>query len=697
MKFAFFAWTSTLHAELTESAMKQIEIVIQNRTGLHARPAKVLVNLAKQFKSNISLQHGGKRANAKSMVSVLTLGAASGSGITVQANGVDEEKAIAEIEAAILSGLGDNDSPAETGPVPARAEAYMEIPQAIETVEPGVIKGVGAAPGIAVGPIFHFQQVELDLDNPETLSADNQIDLSEALTRAKAQLAELHQQMTNKKLRAEAAIFEAHTELLDDPELNEAVQVRVNTGQSPAKAWKATIDERAAGIAALNDPLLAARAADLRDVGKRVLRLMLGLSEKSISMPTTPVVVVARELSPSDTASFDPERVLGFGIVEGGPTSHIAILARALGLPAIVGVDESMLALEEKTPVILNGNDGTLTVYPAADVLERAKLAQRRWLEYRRFAQEQASLPAVTQDGQRVDVTANAGSIADAAEALNMGADGIGLLRTEFLFLERTTAPSEDEQFSVYRAIAETMKTLPVIVRTLDIGGDKPLPYIQLKPELNPFLGERGIRLCLNRPELFREQLRAILRAAPFGNLRIMFPMVSDIAELRQARALIEELRRELVAPAVQIGIMIEVPSAALLADIFAPEIDFFSIGTNDLTQYTLAMDRGNSALASKHDGLHPAVLRLIAHTIESAHKHGKRADICGELGSDAAAIPILLGLGMDELSVSIPSVPTVKAQVRSLKISELESLAREALNCSTAQEVRELVKKQLG
>jgi phosphoenolpyruvate-protein phosphotransferase len=424
---------------------------------------------------------------------------------------------------------------------------------------------------------------------------------------------------------------------------------------------------------------------------------MLGIKENGRSIPTTPVIVVARELSPSDTASFDPERVLGFGIVEGGPTSHIAILARALGLPAIVGVDESMLALAENTPVILNGNDGTLTVNPAPDVLERAKLSQRRWLEYRRFAQEQASLPAISQDGQRVDVTANAGSIADTAEALKMGADGVGLLRTEFLFLERSTAPSEEEQFSVYRAIAETMNKLPVIVRTLDIGGDKPLAYIQLKPELNPFLGERGIRLCLNRPELFREQLRAILRAAAYGNLRIMFPMVSSIDELRQARAIIDELRRELDAPEVQIGIMIEVPSAALMADIFAPEIDFFSIGTNDLTQYTLAMDRGNSALASKHDGLHPAVLRLIAHTIESAHKHGKRADICGELGSDAAAIPILLGLGMDELSVSIPSVPTVKAQVRSLKISELQSLAREALNCATAQEVRELVKKHLG
>ena len=677
--------------------MKQIELVIENETGLHARPAKVLVNLAKQFKSNISIQHNGKKANAKSMVSVLTLGAVRGSDITVRVEGEDEEKAITELESAIRSGLGDKESPADPKPAPVKAEAPVLATPVAETLEPGVIKGVGAAPGIAVGPIFHFQQVEIDLDNPEAISGSGQMGLSEALECARSQLLELHQQMTEKKLGNEAAIFEAHRELLDDPELIEAVQARVTIGQAPVKAWKATIDERAAAIAALNDPLLAARADDLRDVGKRVLRLMLDLSEKGTAMLTTPAIVVARELSPSDTASFDPERVLGFGIVEGGPTSHIAILARALGLPAIVGVDESMLALEEKTPVILNGNDGTLTVNPAPDVLERARESQKRWLEYRRFAQEQASQPAISQDGIRVDVTANAGSIADAAEALQMGADGIGLLRTEFLFLERTTAPTEDEQLAVYRAIAETMRTLPVIIRTLDIGGDKPLAYIQMKPELNPFLGERGIRLCLNRPELFREQLRAILRAAPSGNLKIMFPMVSDVAELRQARAIIEQIRWELGSPSVQIGIMIEVPSAALMANVFAPEIDFFSIGTNDLTQYTLAMDRGNSALASKHDGLHPAVLRLIAHTIESAHKHGKRADICGELGSDAAAIPILLGLGMDELSVSIPSVPTVKAQVRALKISELQSLARDALNCSTAQEVRELVKQRLG
>jgi multiphosphoryl transfer protein len=674
--------------------MKQVELVIQNQTGLHARPAKVLVNLAKQYKSNISLLHGAKKANAKSMVSVLTLGAVKGSIITLTVDGADDEQALADIAAAIRAGLGDKDheSALEAKPAPVEKEAVTVLQQESEPAEPGVIKGVGAAPGIAVGPVFHFQHADLDIEK-----AEPSMELSAALQCAKDQLTELHQQMTDKKLGAEAAIFEAHRELLDDPELLQAVDAHIVAGKTPLKAWKFAIDEQAAAISALNDKLLAARADDLRDVGKRVLRLMLGVDGKSASMPTKPVVVVARELSPSDTASFNPELVLGFGIVEGGPTSHIAILARALGLPAIVGVDESMLEIEEQTPVILNGNDGTLTINPATDVLERAKQSQKRYLEYRRFAQEQAALEAVSQDGIHVDVTANAGSIADAAEALHMGADGIGLLRTEFLFLERSTKPTEDEQFAVYNAIAETMKARPVIVRTLDIGGDKPLAYIQMKPELNPFLGERGIRLCLNRPELFKEQLRAILRAAPSGNLKIMFPMVSDIMELRQARAIIEELCKELNVPAVGIGIMIEVPSAALMADVFAPEIDFFSIGTNDLTQYTLAMDRGNSALASKHDGLHPAVLRLISMTIDAAHKYGKRADICGELGSDAAAIPVLLGLGMDELSVSIPSVPMVKAQVRSLKIEDWRATAREALNCSTAKEVRELVKKQIG
>jgi phosphocarrier protein FPr len=414
-----------------------------------------------------------------------------------------------------------------------------------------------------------------------------------------------------------------------------------------------------------------------------------------VALPETPVVVIARELTPSDTATFDAGRVLGLGLTTGGPTSHVAILARALGLPAIVGAEELLLALAEGTPVILNGSDGTLTPNPAPDASAQAERAQRQWLDRRRAAQAQATMPAVTLDGHRVEVTANAGSVADAAEAVKVGAEGIGLLRTEFLFLERATAPSEAEQYEVYHAIAQTMGNRPVIIRTLDIGGDKPLPYIQLEPEMNPFLGERGLRLCLNRPALFREQLRAILRAAPSGDLRLMFPMVSEITELRQARAIVEELRRELAAPPVQIGIMVEVPSAALLAEKLAPEIDFFSIGTNDLTQYTLAIDRAHPALAAKHDGLHPAVLRLIAQTIEAAHRYGKRADLCGELGSDEAAVPILVGLGIDELSVSLPAVPTVKALIRTLTLAEAQPLAQQALACSTAPEVRELVRQR--
>lgn len=668
--------------------MKEIELTIENSTGLHARPAKVLVNLAKQFRSDIRLAFGEKKANAKSMVSVLTLGAGRGSRIRVEVSGEDEDQALAEIEAAFRAGLGEGDGLPQPAPQPVEAPPPVPAPTVSAlAAESGVIQGVAAASGIAVGPVFHLGQPDAGFDDVQT----EKLSLREALDCARAQLNDLCMQMKNKQLTAEAAIFEAHIELMDDPELAEAVQARIQAGGSVLLAWKAAVEERAAAIAALPDALLAARADDMRDVGKRVLRLMLGLDEKGISLPDYPVIVLANELSPSDTAAFDPQRVLGFGIVTGGPTSHIAILARAMGLPAVVGADEVILSLPEKTTVILNGNDGTLIANPSQEQLAEANQAQQRWLDMHRSAQAQSGLPAATVDGHHVDVTANAGSVRDAEEAMKKGGDGIGLLRTEFLFLDRETAPGEDEQYNVYRAIAQAMDQRPVIVRTLDIGGDKPLAYIQLKPEMNPFLGERGIRLCLNRPELFRVQLRAILRAAPAGNLRIMFPMVSDISEVRQARSLVEDLRQELNAPPVQIGIMIEVPSAAILADRIAPEVDFFSIGTNDLTQYALAVDRAHAALAAKNDGLHPAVLRLIAQTIDAAHRYGKRADLCGELGSDPAAIPILVGLGIDELSVSIPAIPTVKALIRTLNMADLQPRARQALECATAQEVRVL------
>lgn len=680
--------------------MKQLEITINNETGLHARPAKTLVNLVKQYKSEILIWHGEKKANAKSLISVLTLGAAKGSQLRIQVNGEDEENALAEIESAILSGLGEGENTIE--PSAKSASTPVAKPESVPAedkrpAKTNTLKGVSAAPGIAIGPVFQFQRTEVALDKLSDGLMISWEKLQDALVKAREQLNNLNQQLIEKGLKAEAAIFEAHLELLADPELSDAVHTRVEKGQDALRAWKETIEDNAIIVAALNDPILSARADDLRDVGRRVLKIMLGVDDKVTSMPETPTVIVARELSPSDTVSFNQDLVLGFCIVNGGPTSHTAILAKALGLPAIVGIDESVLGLESGMTVIVNGTEGTITFNPIPEELQSAQETRERWLERRRAALEQANAPAITADGHEVEVVGNAGSRTDAQKALKMGAAGIGLLRTEFLFLERTTAPSENEQFDVYRSIAETMGKLPVIVRTLDVGGDKPLPYIEMQREENPFLGERGIRLCLNRPELFRQQLRAILRAAPYGNLRIMFPMVGDIDEYRQARVILDELHQSMNIPRIEAGIMIEVPSAALIADVFAREVDFFSIGTNDLTQYTLAMDRMHPALAGKQDGLHPAVLRLIAQTIDGAHKHGKWAGICGELGSDPQAVPILIGLGIDELSVNTPSVPLVKAQIRSLKVSELQLLARQALDCSTAQEVRELVRKQLS
>ncbi|MBL8094039.1 MAG: phosphoenolpyruvate--protein phosphotransferase [Anaerolineales bacterium] len=676
--------------------MMRLEITIHNETGLHARPAKTLVNLVKKYRSDVAIWHGEKKANAKSLISVLTLGASKGSQLKFEVSGEDEESALAEIEAAIRSGLGEGAMVAAS-PAPRATEPVTAPVADGQPARANVLRGVGAAPGLAIGPVFHYQRQEISLDDVSDGLVIGWERLQDALASAREQLDALNQQMIARGLQAEAAIFDAHRGLLDDPELTDAVQARIQRGQDALKAWKETIEDSAMIVAALRDPILSARADDLRDVGRRVVRLLVGVEEEQATLPDKPVVIVARELSPSDTVSFHQDHVLGFCIVNGGPTSHSAILARALGLPAIVSVDESVLKLERDSVVILDGGAGTVTFNPTPEEVQSATRQREQWLGQRHIALEQATAPAITADGRHVDVVGNAGSLADAEKALSMGAAGIGLLRTEFLFLERTTAPTEAEQFDVYRAIADAMGNLPVIVRTLDVGGDKPLPYIQMQPEENPFLGERGIRLCLNRPALFREQLRAILRAGARGNLRIMFPMVGDIEEFRQARRMLDELQTELNIPPVTTGIMIEVPSAALMADVLAREVGFFSIGTNDLTQYTLAMDRAHPALASKQDGLHPAVLRLIAKTIDGAHKHGKWVGICGELGSDPAAVPILIGLGIDELSVNVPSIPLVKAQIRGLKASELQGLAQQALDCSTAREVRELVKRTLS
>ncbi len=672
--------------------MEQLDIVIQNPTGLHARPAKEFVNHAKKFKSDIRVQHGKKKANAKSLISMLTLGVEPGGEIRIIVDGVDEAEAMAALEAAVNSGLGEGDHiEAANGKPEPEPKKEQPVSDKTPATAENEIRGIPAAPGIAIGPVFQFKKKELDIEETFAGSSEEENRLQEAIEHARGQLVALRQEMLTRKATEEAAIFDVHLEILDDPDLLDGVLLHINQRKGAAESWQATIDARAKMVAGLDDPLLAARSADLHDVGYRVLRLLVGADGTGHKLPDHPVIIMAEDLAPSDTAALDKDKVLGFGTAVGGPTAHSAIIARALSLPAVVSAGEGVLDIADGTLVILDGNTGLLTLDPDESAVSQAKAAQQLWRDQREAAEKSAADPAITQDGHRVEIAANIGGLADAKKAMDSSAEGVGLLRTEFLFLERTDQPTEDEQFTVYRDIAQAMKGLPVIVRTLDIGGDKPVPYIDVPPEDNPFLGERGIRLCLNRPDLLREQLRAILRAAEFGKLRIMFPMVADVSEWRAAREMVEEVRAELNAPEVELGIMIEIPSAALMADAFAPEVDFFSVGTNDLTQYTLAMDRMHPSLAGKSDGLHPAVLRLIAKTVEAAHAAGKWVGVCGELGSDSQAAPILVGLGVDELSVSVPSIATVKANVRSLNHSEAKVLAQRALKCSTAGEVRAL------
>lgn len=699
--------------------MQELDLIIHNSAGLHARPARVLVDLAKQFKSTISIRAGSKRVNAKSMIALLTLGVVCGQAIHIEINGEDEAAAAEAIATAVHEGLGEghgtpaansvNDALAAARNGHANLNGHAKLETTVAVAEPppapaptwaeplkagATIQGIAGAPGIAVGAILRYERARIEISHRFS-GVDNELQrLQAALTTAQQQLVALREQVLLRADASEAAIFDVHRDILADPALLEAVHGSIGAGQGAEVAWQHVINQQANAIAQLDDALLAERSSDIRDVGDRVLRLLVGAEASTLdahwAKANQPMIVVAYDLTPSETAAFDPAKVLGFCTAVGGPNAHTAILARALGLPAVISAGPSVLELATGTEVILDGTAGTLLISPAAEAIAAAKTAQQREREHQALAMRSANEPATTLDGQHIEVVANIGGLSEAQQATNLGADGVGLLRTEFLFLERTQAPTEDEQFATYREIAQAMGDAPVIVRTLDIGGDKPLPYLALPAEENPFLGERGIRLCLAHPELLQTQLRAILRAASFGRLRIMFPMIADAGELRAAKAEIERIRNELQVAPIEIGIMIEVPSAALMTDILAAEVDFFSIGTNDLTQYTLAMDRTHPTLAAQADGLHPAVLRLIARTVEAAHAAGKWVGVCGELGADPQAVPILVGLGVDELSVSVPAIPTVKAQIRALNFAQCQTSARRALACATAAEVRQ-------
>lgn len=664
--------------------MKAVDLTILNTTGLHARPAKTFVKLAKKFSSRVQVQYDGKQVNGKSMIGILKLGVKQAGVIRLLVDGEDEDDAITQLSAAIASGLGEGVEHVE--PAPA---TQKDTVQPKTMVSDNQIIGIPASNGVAVGVAWQLVTDEIVLPEGFTsVSAETDI-LNTATTAARKQIKALHAETLEKMGATEAAIFEAHLELLNDPDLSESVSANIKAGKNAARAWLAGVEANAEALAQLPDPLLAARSADMRDVGQRVLRLLTGQAEAM--MPSDPFILLAHDLSPSLTASLDKEIVLGICTATGGPNAHAAILARAYGIPAVVGAGDSLLNVANGTKLIVNGQNGAINLAPSETEIDKAQ-KQREALksQYGRALRESAD-PAITTDGHRVEIVANVGGVADAEEAQKMGAEGVGLLRTEFLFLQRETAPTIAEQTEVYGDILAALQGQPVIIRTLDVGGDKPLPYIDVPAEENPFLGERGIRLCLNRPKLFRDQLTAITQATSRGHARIMFPMVSDLTELQEARKIVDAVTASVGIAPLEIGIMVEVPSAALMADQFAPYVDFFSIGTNDLTQYTLAVDRMHPSLAKLSDGLHPAVLRLIDKTVQAAHAAGKWVGVCGELAADPQAVPILIGLGVDELSVSSRAVPTVKAQIRTIAQANAKQIAQRALACATASAVRQL------
>ena len=540
--------------------------------------------------------------------------------------------------------------------------------------------------GIAIGPLFRYQASipPIPQENAQDPAAE-WARLEQAIEKTRLSIEQRKRKLQGTISEDEAAIFDAHKLILQDPELLAKVSRRIqDRHQNAAAAWDAVLSADAQAFRALEDGYLQARAVDVEDVRDQVLLALAGRSA-AVNLPDTPVILYAEDLTPGETSQMDLQRVLAIITGGGGPTSHSAILARALGIPAIAGARAQMEHVRSGTLLAVDGTEGTLWVDPPADLREELSRRREGWLAVRRELALTSRAPAQTTDGRRVEVAANVGSLADARAAVENGAEGIGLLRTEFLFLTRETPPTEEEQMAALRAIDEVMGERPVVVRTLDVGGDKELPYIRLPEEPNPFLGVRALRLSLARPDLFQTQLRAILRAAEGFLCRIMFPMVADADEVRQARQAVEKAHTDLMAEdkahawPVQVGIMVEIPSAALLSPLLAEDVDFFSIGTNDLTQYTLAAERGNPALSHLADGLHPAVLRLIGQVAEAAHQAGKWTGICGELGGDPEATAILVGLGVDELSLNSPGIPRVKAGIRALDMAAARDLAARA------------------
>lgn len=650
---------------------------ITHRGGLHARPAALIRKAAQGFSSQAQLHFAGKSAPCDSLIGLLGLGIGEGDEVRVTCRGKDSAAALQALVAALSVAVGEEPhAPVTITPRRANREA-------------GVLQGVCAAPGLVCGPLVRLTGIELPQD-PGQHSADEQLQhLDTALEQVRSEIRSTLDHARQRKNVDEEDIFAAHLALLEDPTLLDAATRAIEHGSAATHAWRDAIQAQCAVLLSLGKPLFAERANDLRDLQQRVLRALLGEAWHFELPPGA--IVSAHELTPSDLLQLSAQHAVGICMAEGGATSHVAILARGKGLPCVVALGAELLDVPHGQRVVLDAANGRLELAPSA--ARHAEVHQLRDAQTLRRQQQQAQArqAARTTDGVSIEVAANVASSAEAQLAYENGADGVGLLRTEFLFVERRTAPDELEQRQAYQAVLDAMGDKTVIIRTIDVGGDKQLDYLPLPVEANPVLGLRGIRMAQVRPELLDQQLRALLQVSPLARCRILLPMVSEVDELLQIRQRLDELCVELgLTQRPELGVMIEVPAAALLAEQLAKHADFLSIGTNDLSQYTLAMDRDHAGLAARVDALHPALLRLIAQTCAGAARHGRWVGVCGALACDPLATPVLIGLGVSELSVSPPQIGEIKDRVRHLDAAQCRQLSQGLLDLSSAKAVRQ-------
>ena len=653
-------------------------VKVAHRGGLHARPAALIRQTAQGFKSQSQLHFAGKSAPCNSLIGLMGLAIGEQDEVQVRCQGSDAQEALQALLAALATAL----------PEDHHAAAPLAATPRNRPAEAGVLHGVCAAPGLVGGPLFRLNAISLPADSGNHQPEQQLQILDTALNQVRSEIDGTLAQAKKQRNADEEAIFAAHLALLEDPALLDAARQSIETGTAATHAWSQSIDAQCQVLQNTGSPLLAERANDLRDLKQRVLRALLG-EAWHYDVPAG-AIVAAHELTPSDLLQLSAQGVAGLCMAEGGATSHVAILARGKGLPCMVALGSALLDQAQGQSVVLDADGGRLELTPNAERLAEVQQAQIDRQQRRDAQQAQAHLPAETRNGVAIEVVANVASSHEAADAFANGADGVGLLRTEFLFVDRHTAPDVEEQRAAYQAVIDAMGDKSVIIRTIDVGGDKQLDYLPLPVEANPVLGLRGIRLAQARPEILDQQLRALLQVSPLQRCRILLPMVTEVDELLHIRQRVDALCLELgINQRPEIGVMIEVPAAALQAEQLAEHADFLSIGTNDLSQYTLAMDRDHAGLAARIDALHPALLRLIAMTCEGAAVHKRWVGVCGALASDPLATPVLIGLGVTELSVSPLQIGEIKDRVRQLHEAECQRLARDLLKLSSAAAVR--------